>query len=277
LVVCAPFLHESFERGQVTPLLLALQAGALGAMVKRRWALAGLLLAAGTALRLTPALPAVALGLGLLAARDGFLRFLGGFAAGAFLCFVAIPVTALGPARATEVTVRWVSRTCEVFGGAPGEFKGLDGINEYRYKNQSPRRVLSTWTGWAQGAKFQKERPALSPRAERGVDLAAYAILAACAVLALGVGWWRLRAPDPRAFALVMLLPLFMTRYAWPTHYMMALPAVAYAHPRGRLLFAAGVAAFYAAHAPALEQVGAAGPLLLGAGLLATALSGPRA
>lgn len=272
-LLCAPFLHESFERGQVTIFLLALQIGALAAMTRRRYLVAGLLLAAGTALRLTPLLPAAALGVGLLFGREGFLRFAGGFLGGMFLCFVAIPAVALGPARATEVTVRWISRNRELFAAPPGEFAALDGINEYRFKNQAPRRVIATWTGWVRGVPFKDEKPALSAGAERAVDLAAYAIAGACAVLALGVGWSRLRRPDGGAFALVVLLPLFMTRYAWPTHYVMALPAVALAPVRARWLFALGTVAFYVGHLPALEGLGAAGPLLLGAGLLAGALA----
>jgi len=275
-LLCLPFLHESFERGQVTILLLALQIGALSAAGRRRYLVAGLLLALGTALRLTPALPAAALGLGLLAAREGLARFAGGFVGGLLLFFVAVPSVVLGPARATEVTVRWVSRSREIYAAPPGDFLGFDGINEYRYKNQAPRRVLATWTGWAMGAKFEDEKPALSSRAARGVDLAAYGIALACALVALSVGWSRLRRPDPGAFALVLLLPLLMTRYAWPTHYVMALPAVALAPPRGRIAFAAGTAAFYAAHYAPLEQVGAAGPLLLGGALLAGVLAGGR-
>jgi hypothetical protein len=274
-LLCAPFLHQSFERGQVTVLLLALQVAALHAAFRRRYFVAAAFLAAGTALRLTPVLPAAALGAGLLAAREwgGLARLLGGFLAGLFLCFVAVPVLALGPARATEVTVRWAERSRELFGGAPGEFEGLDGINEYRFKNQSPRRVLATWTGWAKDAKFEKEKPDLSGRAARAVDLAAYGIAAACGLLALLLGFSRMRAPAPTAFALVLLLPLFMTRYTWPTHYVTALPAVAFAPPRARLLFAAGAAVFYAAHAESLQRYGAAGPLLLGGLLLAAALA----
>lgn len=275
-LLCAPFLHQSFERGQVTILLLALQIGALSAAGARRYFVAGLLLAAGTALRLTPLLPAAALGVGLLFGREGFLRYAGGFLAGTFLCFVAIPALALGPARATEVTVRWVSRNRELFAAPPGEFAALDGINEYRFKNQAPRRVVATWTGWVRGVPFKDEKPALTAGAERAVDLAAYAIAGACAVLALVVGWSRLRRPDGSAFALVVLLPLFMTRYAWPTHYVMALPAVALAPVRVRIVFAAGTVLFYAAHLPALEGLGAAGPLLLGGALLALALTLPE-
>jgi hypothetical protein len=63
-----------------------------------------------------------------------------------------------------------------------------------------------------------------------------------------------------------------MTRYAWPTHYVAALPAVAFAPPRARIVFAAATAAFYAAHAEPLEPLGAAGPLLFGAAALAALL-----
>lgn len=69
-----------------------------------------------------------------------------------------------------------------------------------------------------------------------------------------------------------MLLPVFMTRYVWPTHYATALPAVALAPPRARLCFAVGTGLFYLAHLRPLEIVGAAGPLLIGGLLLALAL-----
>jgi hypothetical protein len=272
-LLCAPFLHESFERGQVTILLLAVQAGAFAAAVAQRQFTAGLLLAAGTALRLTPALPAAALGLGLCAARRGWQRFACGSAAGLLLGFAVIPAAALGPTRAAEVLVRWTQRSGELFAAEPGGFADLDAVDEYRFKNQAVRRVLATWTGWALGAEFDREQPALPARGAFAVDLAAYAVAGACGLLALGIGWRRLRRPDPGAFALVVLLPVFVTRYAWPTHYAMALPAVAFAPPRARLWFALGTAAFYVAHLPHLGWLGAAGPLLLGGALLALALA----
>jgi hypothetical protein len=177
-----------------------------------------------------------------------------------------------------QVLERWCERSTEVFAAEPGGFGELDAVNEYRFKNQSVRRVLATWTGWAAGAEFTNEQPALPPQAWQAVDTAAYAVAGACGLFALWFGWRRLRSPEPRAFALVVLLPVFTTRYAWPTHWAMALPAAAFAPVPARLWFAAGTVVFYLAHLRALEAIGAAGPLLLGTALLALALArGPTA
>jgi len=156
-------------------------------------------------------------------------------------------------------------------------------INEYRFKNQAPRRVLATWTGWATGASFEDERPALAPAAAGAVDLAAFAIAAAAALGALVLGWRRLHDPAAPgyagAFAAVILLPVVMTRYTWPTHYVAALPLAAVALAARRrpawIAFATGTALFYLAHLGPLEPLGAAGPLLLGGSALL--LLGPRA
>jgi Glycosyltransferase family 87 len=192
-LLCAPFLHESFERGQVTVLLLALQVLAFTSLSAGRRFTSGLLLAIGTALRLTPALPAAALGLGLLAGRTGFRRYAAGFAAGIALGFAAAPAAALGPSRAVQVLERWYERSTEVFAAEPGGFGGLDGVNEYRFKNQSVRRVLATSTGWLLDVEFRNEQPALPPGALQAVDVAAYSVAGVCALLAvaIGGGWAR--------------------------------------------------------------------------------------
>ncbi len=293
--VALPFLHQSFERGQVTVALVAIQVGALVLLVRRREVVAGALLAFGGALRLTPLLPAAAVGLGLLAAwrrRGGrpFLRLSVGVAGGLLAFFVLIPVAVLGPARARTVTQRWLETSEAVFAAPPGRLADLEemaNINEYRFKNQAPRRVFATWTGWAAGASFEDERPSLSDAAWRAVDDAARVVTALAVLLAALLGWRRLRAPDDRgfalAFALVGFLPVLAVRYAWPTHYTVVLPLVALlvaadglvARP-GRLVgvFVAGEALFYLAHvARPLEPVGAAGPLLLASVLLVVGAS----
>src|SRR5262249_5086991 len=56
LLLAAPFFVQSLQRGQVTVVLLALQTGAVLALVRGRDVLAGFLLAVGVALRLTPLL-----------------------------------------------------------------------------------------------------------------------------------------------------------------------------------------------------------------------------
>jgi hypothetical protein len=262
---CIPFLHQSFQRGQITIVLLALQVGALFCCVRGRPFSAGLLLALGGVLRLTPFLPAVALLLGALAARRA-LRLGGGIATGALLGFLVIPWVALGGDGAKEVNRQWVAQSENLFAGKPGQLEALARVNEYRFKNQSPRRVIATWTGWLSGADFERERPGLSAGAWRAVDLMAYAVAAAFGLWALWLGWTRLRDPEAPTLAIVFMLPLFMTRYAWPTHYVMALPAMVLAHSHGGLAaFFAGTAIFYLAHLGPLEPIGAAGPLLFGA------------
>ncbi|MCZ6786061.1 MAG: glycosyltransferase family 87 protein [Planctomycetota bacterium] len=269
---CIPFLHQSFQRGQVTILLLALQVGALSCCVRGRPFSAGLLLALGGALRLTPFLPAAALCAGALAAArpKPALRLGGGLATGVLLGFLVIPLVALGSDGTRQVNRQWVEQSGNLFAGKPGQLEALARVNEYRFKNQSPRRVIATWAGWLSGAGFERERPGLSTGAWRTVDLAAYALAAAFGLWALRLGWSRLRDPAGETFApalaIVFMLPLFMTRYAWPTHYVMALPAVVLAHSHGGLaVFFAGTALFYLAHVGPLEPIGAAGPLLFGA------------
>jgi len=274
-LLCLPFLHQSFERGQVTILLLGLQVGALAMLLRKRPLAAGVLLAVGGALRLTPLLPAGAAFLGALAGiRAHGLRppaaLAGGVLAGLLLCFVVLPVGVLGPKRAEETHRQWLAATASVFGDLE-DLQEDYAINEYRFKNQAPRRVFSTWAGWATGAAFEREKPALGEGVSGGVDLAAFGVTVLVALLAAGLGWRRLRDPGATGyaatFAVLMLLPVLMTRYTWPTHFVMALPAMALAVACRRRVawaaFAAGTILFYAAHAKALEPVGAAGPLLL--------------
>jgi len=277
-LVCAPFFVQSFQRGQVTILLLVLQVEALALLLRGRPTVAGLLLAIGGVVRLTPLLPAAALLVGSLSARRGG-RLAAGLAAGLLLGLVVVPMAALGPARAVEVGRLWAQRTTSVFGPELREIDD-DAINEYRFKNQSPRRVLLTWTGWATGASFEREQPDLAPATQKLVDTVAFAIAAAVAVAALVLGWRRLRDPQQpgfaSAFAAVVLMPVLATRYAWPTHYVMALPALALAIACGArtaaVVFVGGTVLFYAAHVRQLEPVGAAGPLLAGAVVLLAGL-----
>ncbi|HEX5138481.1 MAG TPA: glycosyltransferase family 87 protein [Planctomycetota bacterium] len=282
-IVCAPFFVQTLQRGQVTILLLALQVGALTLLVRGRPAGAGLALGIGGALRLTPLLPGAALVAGAIALGRGGRatvgRVAGGLAAGLVLGLVVVPVAALGPSQAAEVSGTWVRMTTEVYGPKMRELDE-DAINEYRFKNQAPRRVFATYAGWATGATFEKEQPALAPGVRHAVDAAAGVVAAAACLLALLLGWRRLRDPAApgfaAAFGAVVLLPVLATRYTWPTHYVMALPALALAIAgstrAGAIVFAAGTALFYAAHAAALEPLGAAGPLLAGCMVLLVAL-----
>ena len=284
-VVCLGFAHQGFQRGQVTHLLLGLQVGALACLLGRRFVGAGLLLGFAGALRLTPLLPAAAVGLGLLVhgLRAGrarpWLSFGAGLAASLALGFVVLPWLVLGPGRAGAVTERWLEVTRDLQAGEVD----LDAdyrINEWRFKNQAPRRVAATWTGWAQGADFEKERPLFGDEATLAHVDTAVAWLGLLVVLAgLGLGLTRMGDPSgpgfALAYALVLLLPVLVTRYAWPTHYLMALPALALASaaaaPRWRgfglgapvLVFFLGTALFYAAHARPLQWLGEAGCLLL--------------
>lgn len=285
LLACVPFLHQSFQRGQVTVLLLAVEVGALVLLVGRRNLAAGLLLGLGGALRITPLIPAAAAGMGALAAwrRRGpgpFLRLSAGVFGGLFLALVVLPVAVLGPSGALRVNRQWLDTARRVYAAAPGELADLKAeyrINEYRFKNQAPRRVIATWTGWISGADFEREKPALSDGSWRAVDTAAFAVAAAAILAVLAAGWRRLRDPDApgfgAAFAAASLLALLAERYLWPTHLAAAFPALAFTLAplggrrllsRGFVAFVAGTLLFYAGYAEALEPVAAAGPLLLG-------------
>ena len=284
-VVCLGFWHQGFQRGQVTHLLLGLQVGALAALLGRRFLLAGLLVGLAGALRLTPLLPAAVVGLGLVvyAFKDGafgaLLSYVTGVVAALALGLVVLPWFALGTDGAREVNQRWLEVTRDLQTGDT-DLQAAYRINEWRFKNQAPRRVFGTWAGWGTGAPFEKERPRFTNATTRHrVEGAAagVAIFALLLALVLGVRWLR----DPSGphyalvFAAVMLLPVFVTRYAWPTHFLFALPLVAMASARApwrrrgfglgpavAVLFV-GAALFYAAHTPALQWLGEAGCLLL--------------
>jgi hypothetical protein len=279
--VCLGFGHQGFQRGQITWLLLALHLAAWALLTRRRFAGAGLLLALGGALRLTPWLASGAIGLGLLLRVRGapgpFVRFSAGTAAGLVLGLVALPVLVLGPARAWEVSARWWERTQAIQGAGEGvDLKADYRIDEYRFKNQAPRRVARTWAGWASGSAFDDEQPLLDEAVAARADGVATAIAWLGLLLAAALGARRLGGPfDGRAalaFALVTWLPFVMGRYAWPTHAVFAWPALALlagsaVHrrlARGTVLVVlVATVLFYAAHAPVLEPIGQAGPLLL--------------
>ena len=293
-VICLGFAHQGFQRGQVTHILLFLQVAALALLLGRRYAAAGLLLGLGVALRLTPLLPACAVGIGLLAgafARRGVqppLRFGGGLAGGMLVGVVLIPVLWLGADRAGEVGDRWVRVTKQVY-GANVDLEEEYRINEWRFKNQAPRRAYGTWVGWAQGAAFEKEEPQLGEGSMRAVDAAADITTWGLVALALVLALTFLRDSRGPSYALiyavVVLLPVLMTRYVWPTHYLMAAPALVLAARRRWsaapvLVLFAGTALFYVAHARALEPIGQAGCLLLSCAVFVALLvrgEGPRA
>ena len=279
-ITCLGFAHQGFQRGQITHVLLALHVAALLSLHRERYGLAGFWLALGGALRLTPLLAAAAVGLGLLACarRRGFgpsLRFGGGLSIGLVLGFVLVPVVALGPARAKAVSARWLDVTSSVYAENEALGEGYR-INEWRFKNQAPRRVYGTWAGWCEGAPFERERPDLSLAGERIVNGAASGTTLALLLLSLLSGFFFLRDPGTTryasVFAALTLLPVLMTRYTWPTHYLLALPAVALAAAplwngcplrRTRWILLAGTLLFYAAHAAPLQVLGEAGCLLL--------------
>ena len=289
VVLCMGFLHQSFQRGQVTIALVALHVLAMSAIAKRRWFAAALVLSLAGAIRLTPFLSVGAVGLGLL--RQGWRPVVGwtaGALVGVLLAFVVVPWVTLGAGAAKGTTQRWWSSTRQVYGAGMSDTDLMREyqINEYRFKNQSPRRVGSTWAGWVTDAAFEKERPSLSDGAAGVVQGATWGV----ALLAVLVGiWWTLRAFGSSdaamhvvALAWLGFLPVLITRYAWPTHYVAALPVLVCiaAGERGRdraalWVFLVGALAFYAAYARSLQPVGAAGPLLLAAGGV-LALQWPR-
>ena len=285
LLVCLLFVGQTFQRGQVTTLLLALQVGALALLARRREALAGVVLALGVALRLTPLLPAGVVGVACLrrlVRGDGLaaLRFPIGFAAGLVLWFAAVPAALLGPSRALDVTKRWLEVGGEVYASAPGklaDLSGAYGIEEHIYKNQGVRRVAATWSGWTSGAPFEGERAELGD-GWASVDRFAFAVAVVVGALALLVGWRAFGDPASRstrlAYAAACLAPVLVTRYAWPVHYAVAIPFLAecLASPRrsaarlgffvllaGTVLFALG----YLGSAAALRLPARAGVLAI--------------
>lgn len=284
VLACAPFIVQTLQRGQVTLLLLALQVLAWAALARGRGARAGLLLAAGVGLRLTPLLPAAMVGLACLvriargdrAAR----RFPLGFAAGLAAAFVVVPALALGPARAREVTARWLEVGRDVYAAAPGELADLRrdyAINEWSFKNQGVRRVAGTTIARLEGLPVAPDgRPDLGD-AEAAADRVALgaALLAglAAAVLALRRMGDPASAAHRAAFAVGMALPAFGTRYCYPVHLVVLLPLlaeVALALPRARaraaaVVWAAGLAAFYAGHVVAAVRPAAEHGVLLAA------------
>ena len=205
-----------------------------------------------------------------------------------------VPVLALGPARAREVTTRWLEVGRDVYASEPGRLADLDrdyAIDEHSFKNQGVRRVLATVTGWTTGAEFTRGRPALSEAQSRGVDLAAFCVAGAVALLAVLLGWTRLRDPGSAAFraafAVGGLLPVLVTRYAWPVHYVLAFPVLAEAFapragPRARaagLVFVAGLLLFVVGYArsPAFLRVPAeAGALAIGTAVAVALLASAR-
>lgn len=280
LVICAGFLLQTFQRGQVTIFLLALQVGGLVCAMKGKGAWSGLLLALGVALRLTPLLPAAMVGIGALAARDPrrVLAYGAGGVAGLVIGFLVVPVVALGPARALEVTKRWVEVSREVYAAEPGQAADLErdfAIREHSFKNQGVRRVLATWTAWITGASLDDTgKPELGDR-EADVDAAATGVALAVGLLALVIAARGMRDPTSarfrRYFAVGMLLPVLVTRYAWPIHFVVAIPFVAECVnglPRSwslpaAIVFLAGMGLFYAAHLPDYRVLADAGCLAL--------------
>ena len=281
LLLAAPFLVQTFQRGQVAILLLAVQAGALLFLLRGRDVLAGVLLALGVALRLTPLLPAAMVGFACvrrLLRGEGrrAVAFPAGLLAGLVLWFAAVPVIALGPERAVEVTKRWIEVGREVYASKPGELADLSrdfGIEEWSYKNQGVRRVAGTIAARVTGAPVAPGgRPSFADGLG-GVDAFAFAVALAVGVLAAVLAWRGMgerTAPGfRRLYAVGVLLPVFATRYAWPVHYALAVPFLAEAFAARRttvvLAFAVGTVLFYAGHGAALRALPEGGVLLLGA------------
>jgi hypothetical protein len=283
-LLCLGFAHQGFQRGQITHLLLLSQVYALWALLRGRYTRAGLAFSVGAVLRLTPLLPAGVVGLGLLAGLRQLgpkpvVRYGAGLCGGLLVLGFLLPVLVLGAERAHQVNTRWLEETRALYGAEPGELQPLEethSINEFRFKNQAPRRVYATWTGWAAGVEFARERPALSAGAWQGVDRAAFwtglLLLLGCAYLGIrharpggpAIEW---REPALIVLAFAVFAPVWITRYTWPTHELMALPLLALAlrtRSRWPVPMLVGTLLFYVAHAKSLEVIGAAGCLFLG-------------
>lgn len=256
LLVAAPFLVQTLQRCQVTILLLATQVGALALLLRGRDALAGVVLALGVALRLTPALVAGMVGVACLrrllrpGERLAALTFPAGLAIGLVLWFAAVPSLLLGADRAREATGTWIESSRRLYAAAPADRADLVaeyGIDEASFKNQGVGRVTSD--GIATGV----------------------ALLVVLGAAVLG-GWGLLDRSTPlfrRVFALGVFLPVLVTRYAWPVHYVVAVPFLAEAVAARRALavgvFALGVALFYAGHSQALRFLPQFGVLVVAA------------
>src|SRR5205085_1501093 len=193
-LLCAPFLVQTLQRGQVTILLLATQAVATVLLLRGRDVAAGVVLALGVAIRLTPLLPAgmaaVACLRRLLAGdRRRALAFPAGLAVGLALFFGAVPAAALGVERAQDVTRRWIETTREVY-AAPGELADFAegwGIREWTFKNQGVRRVVGTVAAEVSGAGVDADG---TPRLDlAGVDAASFGVAAAVVAGAAALGW----------------------------------------------------------------------------------------
>jgi SAM-dependent methyltransferase len=283
-LLASPFVVQTLQRGQVTALLLATLAGSLLLLLRGRDVLAGLVLAFGASLRLTPLLPGLALAPVLLAGarRTGLsraLRFPAGLLAGLLLFLAVVPAAALGPARALDVTAAFVGGGTRVFAPAPG---GADlerdyAITEHIFKNQGVRRVATEWAARATDAPRVDRAPVLPEGAARAVGAVTGAVAAVVLAGLLLFGWRAFRdrgSPSfRRAFALAALAPVFLGRYAWPTHYLCAIPFLAEClagarafHAGAAATFAGGTALFYAGHGEALRAFPDLGCLLLAAG-----------
>ena len=298
--VCVLFVGQTLQRGQVTTILLAIQVGALALLAARREFLAGVVLALGVALRLTPLLPAGLVGIACLRRLfrgDGWraMKFPAGFVGGVVLWFAVVPVCLVGPTRALDVTKRWVEVGREVYAAEPGalaDLAGDYGIEEHIFKNQGVRRVVGAFVGWGTCAPFEGDRPVLGDHWAT-VDRLAFWVALAVGALALVVGWRSFGDPSSPTSRLVYgaacLAPVLVTRYAWPVHYVVAIPFVAeaYAVTGGRRprrafwCFVAGVVLFalgYLGKADLLRLPARAGVLLLATALaMALALRGRRA
>jgi SAM-dependent methyltransferase len=288
LLLASPFLVQAFQRGQVTVLLLATQVGAMALLLRGRDFVAGVVLALGVALRLTPLLVAGMVGVAALrrlatpGERLAALRFPAGLLAGLSLWFVVAPAALLGPEKALDATQRWVESTRRLYASGPSAQADLAGeyaIDEFSFKNQGVARVVADVLG---GAPARAAFPDGRPRDDRAslrlrvARLAGLVVAGALALAAAALAWTSMRERGTafrRAFALGVFLPVFATRYAWPTHYVAAVPLLAESLAGARrpwclpavLALAAGTLLFYAGHAESLRPLATYGALLLGA------------
>jgi hypothetical protein len=171
-----------------------------------------------------------------------------------------------------------------VYASEPGRLADLRAeyaVTEDSFKNQSVRRVLTSWSNGDLGRPKDDVPLAWSGSVDRlafGVGL--LVLLAGAALGGFRVGRPPVEA-SRAALAVLGLLPVLVTRYAWPVHFATALPFVAEGFSRGTqgrpsvLVFAAGVALFYAAHWEPLRVLGDAGVLLFATGLAISLLLYP--
>lgn len=239
-LLLAPAIVSGIARGQASVLVAWLVTAALHDGLKDRPLRAGLAVAAATALKLMP-LPVAVL---FVARRQG--RALAALGFGLFALLAVLPASILGPARAAELSRRWILSVAVPALDAGGTraasplFEQL--LDPGKPRNQSTEAVLTRWTGsggWAGASRAA------------GIGAALLLLAGACA--------WRGRASAASLASAAVCFALLFSPIA-ETHYHAMLVAplvVASGWPRHRVAARlAGAAAFATVCVPQLRALG---------------------